>query len=100
MVTKAAYEFRDDTIGFSARVLPNGDLFKIESDRFDFLKEELYESVQAAQRRILQCVNILYRSEIQDLPRRLEILRKKKESLQNGSVEEILSRLNSADIPF
>jgi hypothetical protein len=100
MTGEPVYEFEDTEIDFSASIVSDGDLFRIENNRFDCLKGELYESIPEAKKRILQCVSIRYQSEISDLSRKLVTLRERQNELKNGSVEDILVKLNSADIPF
>jgi hypothetical protein len=96
----SCYEFSDDEISFSARVVENGELYRIESNTFEFLKDELYESIEDAKGRIFRCVVIRYDSDISESKRRLELLRERRRSLRVDAIEESLQRLNSSGIPF
>lgn len=100
MSEDSVYEFRDEEIDFSAIVIADGDLFRIGSDRFDCVREELYESLAQAKTRIYQCVLIAYQSDIAELKRKLARLEERRSSLKVSSMEESLFELNSADIPF
>jgi hypothetical protein len=97
---KYEYEFVNDDIDFRARVVKDGDLYRIDANRFEGLKTELFGSVPDAKKRIFQCVVIRYDSEIGDAARRTKRLHEGRVGLKTSDIEKSLNAVNRGDLPF